>query len=199
MTPAETARNYDALADRWQSDTFPAGYGIAAHERAIGFAKERRHALDVGCGASGRIIELFRRHGFEAEGLDLSERMLELARLRHPQVVFHRADICEWRLPRQYDVISAWDSLWHVPLARQAEVLAKLLRGLAPGGVCIFTTAGADAPIEKVDAGMGAQMYYAALGIARTLAVIDEAQCVCRHLEYDQYPELHLCVIAQRR
>jgi hypothetical protein len=35
------------------------------------------------------------------------------------------------------------------------------------------------------------------LGIPATLRVISEAGCVCRHLEYDQYPELHLCVIAQ--
>src|SRR3712207_2887181 len=199
MTPSEVARTYDALADRWQSNTLPADYGIAAHERAVSFAKGRRHALDVGCGASGRIIELLRRHGFEAEGLDLSERMLELARVRHPHVVFHRADISDWVLPRRYDLISAWDSIWHVPLAQQADVLLKLLQGLAPRGVCIFTTAGVDSPTEHTDAGMGPQMYYAALGIPRMLALIDQAQCVCRHLEYDQYPELHLCAIAQRR
>ena len=77
-------------------------------------------------------------------------------------------------------------------------MLAKLMQGLTPGGVCIFTTGGLDAPSEKVDAAMGVQMYYGVLGIPRTLALIAEHGCVCRHLEYDQYPESHLYVIAQR-
>jgi hypothetical protein len=41
-------------------------------------------------------------------------------------------------------------------------------------------------------------MYHATLGIPKTLQVLAEASCVCRHLEYDQYPEDHVYVIAQR-
>jgi hypothetical protein len=28
--------------------------------------------------------------------------------------------------------------------------------------------------------------------------VLSEAGCICRHLEYDQYPESHLYLIAQK-
>jgi SAM-dependent methyltransferase len=157
-----------------------------------------RYALDVGCGASGRIIDLLRTHGFDVEGVDLSRRMLELAQARHPDVRFHRADICTWTVPRAYDFISAWDSVWHVPLAAQEPVIRKLAAALATGGVLIFTTAGVDAPTEKIDTAMGPPMYYSALGIPRTLAVLSEAGCVCRHLEYDQHPELHLYLVAQK-
>jgi hypothetical protein len=83
-------------------------------------------------------------------------------------------------------------------LSSQETVLAKILQGLTSGGVCIFTTGGLDAPSEKVDSAMGVQMYYSLLGIPRTLALIAENGCVCRHLEYDQFPESHLYVIAQR-
>jgi hypothetical protein len=55
-----------------------------------------------------------------------------------------------------------------------------------------------DAPAEKVDSAMGPQMYYSALGIPKTLEVLSEEGCICRHLEYDQYPEQHLYVIAQK-
>lgn len=41
-------------------------------------------------------------------------------------------------------------------------------------------------------------MYYATLGIPHTLAVLAEAGCVCRHLEYDQLPEPHVYLIAQQ-
>jgi SAM-dependent methyltransferase len=198
MTPSEVAASYDTIAERWIAEDFPRSNGIAQHERAIAFVTRRRHALDVGCGSSGRIIRLLTHYGFDVEGVDLSARMIELARLRHPDVVFHHADICEWPLPRRYDLITGWDSLWHLPLAAQEPVLGKLLRGLAPGGVCIFTTGGLDGPEEKTDAAMGPPMYYGVLGIPATLRVIDEAGCICRHLEYDQYPELHVYLIVQR-
>ena len=45
---------------------------------------------------------------------------------------------------------------------------------------------------------MGPPMYHATLGIPNTLHVLAEAGCVCRHLEYDQYPEAHVCLIAQQ-
>jgi hypothetical protein len=83
-------------------------------------------------------------------------------------------------------------------LTNQAPVLKKILQGLVSGGVCIFTTGGLDAPSEKVDSAMGPPMYYSVLGNPNTLKLISESGCICRHLEYDQYPELHLYVIVQR-
>jgi hypothetical protein len=45
---------------------------------------------------------------------------------------------------------------------------------------------------------MGPTLYYSTLGIPETVRIIDEAGCICRHLEYDQHPEPHVFVIAQR-
>lgn len=199
MTPDEVARSYDVLAEHWASERFPQHNGIAAHRRAVGFAPRRGKALDVGCGGSGRIIALLLEQGFDAEGVDLSERMLELARRRHPGVTFYRADVCQWQVPGRYGFISAWDSIWHVPLGQQEAVLRKLLAALAPEGVCIFTIGGLDAPGEKQDAAMGVPMYHAALGIPKTLEVVAECGCVCRHLEYDQYLQQHVYLIVQKR
>ena len=124
--------------------------------------------------------------------------MIELAQKRHPSTAFHLADIRNWEFSKKYDFISAWDSVWHLPLADQEMVLTKILRGLTGGGIYIFTMGGLDASEEKVDSAMGPPMYYSVLGIPRTLQLISDNQCICRHLEYDQYPELHLYVVAQR-
>jgi SAM-dependent methyltransferase len=198
MTPEEIAKSYDQIAGLWNSEEFPRSNGIKQHERAIAFVKEKRHALDIGCGSSGRFIDLLTSHGFNVEGLDISDQMIKLARQRHPDITFYHADICKWDFPRTYDFISAWDSIWHLPLTKQEPVLQKILQGLKSGGVCIFTTGGLDTPSEKVDSAMGPQMYYSVLGIPRMLKVLSDAGCICRHLEYDQYPESHLYVIAQK-
>ena len=136
MTPAEIGYSYDQIAARWASKDFDHTNGISQHERALSFLadEQRSRALDIGCGSSGRFIDLLLGHGFDVEGLDISERMITLARQRHPQVEFHHADICEWAFPHSYDFITAWDSIWHLPLAKQEPVMRKICAGLAPDG-----------------------------------------------------------------
>ena len=194
MTPDQIAASYDRIADRWLDLS---AYGFAPVERAVGFVKRKGVALDVGCG-TGRLTGLLTGHGFRTDGLDVSPAMLALARDRHPDARLVHADICGWELPRPYDLIVAWDSVWHVPLARQEAVLTKLCRGLSAGGVLVFTMGGTDGPEEKRDSGMGVPMYHATLGLPATLRVLAGAGCVCRHLEYDQRPEAHVYVVAQK-
>jgi SAM-dependent methyltransferase len=197
MEPEQTGRHYDELADIWQQPHLQTN-GIAQVERAIRFTKNRGPALDIGCGSSGRFIELLLKEGFEPEGIDVSSRMLALARARHPAVSFQQADIAKWDFPKKYDIILGWDCLWHLPLERQEPVLSKICEGLNSKGVFIFSTGGIDGPGEKSDSFMGPRMDYSALGIPKTLELLTKFGCVCRHLEYDQYPEEHLFLIAQK-
>jgi RimJ/RimL family protein N-acetyltransferase len=194
MTPEQVAASYDQIAERWLDLST---YGFAQIERAVAFVKHKGAALDVGCG-TGRCLDLLTSHGFTTDGIDASEAMITLARDRHPEARLFHTDIGRWELPRSYDLIVAWDSVWHVPLAQQEAVLTKLCRGLSAGGVLVFTTGGTNAPSEKEDSCMGPPMYHATLGIPNTLQVLAEEGCVCRHLEYDQHPELHVYLIAQR-
>ncbi len=198
MHPTIVAKSYDQIAGHWAGAKFNRANGIPQHKRALQFTTRRSRALDVGCGSSGRFIDLLTAEGFEIEGVDLSAEMLRLARIKHPDVVFYHADICTWEPTRRYDFITAWDSVWHVPLDYQGAVLKKFCGALSDGGVFIWTTGGLDAPEEKRDSAMGPPMYYSVLGISETLRVLAEAGCVCRHLEYDQFPEKHVFIIAQK-
>ncbi|MGE9291546.1 MAG: class I SAM-dependent methyltransferase [Puniceicoccales bacterium] len=198
MDPQKLAQSYDQIADVWNGEKFNRENGIPQHRRALQFLSQREKALDIGCGCSGRFIDLLLEERFAVEGLDLSERMIELARKRHPEVTFYHADITRWTFPGHYDFITAWDSIWHIPLSTQEKTLRKILRALTPGGVFIFTTGGLDEAEEKYDAYMGPEVYYSVLGVSRNLAIFAEEDCVCRHLEYDQHPELHLYFIVQK-
>ena len=198
MDPEATGRSYDKLARKWQ-ELPNKSYGIAQFERAIQFTKNRGDAFDIGCGSQGRMMDLLIRHGFRPEGLDVSAEMIALARQRHPAVTFHQADICQWTFSREYDFISAWDSVWHLPMEQQEPVLEKICAALAPNGVYIYTTGGLDDPGEKSNSDMGVPLGYSVLGIPRLLELLNKFGCICRHLEYDQYPEMHLYVIAQKR
>jgi len=135
MTPQEIAQSYDQLPSHWDGEKFNRKNAIAQHERALQFSQQKRHAIDIGCGSSGRIIELLLAAGFVTEGLDISPEMLRRAQIRNPQQVFHLADICSWEFPQKYDFISAWDSIWHAPLENHEAVLTKLCGGLETDGI----------------------------------------------------------------
>lgn len=199
MEPSQTALNYDKLAHHWAGEAFNRANGIAQHERAIRFASAPGVALDIGCGSSGRIVDLLLAHRFAVEGLDISSEMIALAKKKHPAVVFHHADVCTWEVPRKYDFISAWDSIWHVPLAKHEMVLEKICTALNPGGVLIFTSGGLDESVERTDPCLGQSLYHATLGIPKLLKLVEKFGCVCRHLEYDQFPpEMHFYLIVQK-
>lgn len=198
MKPSEIARAYGRITHLWERQAFDPNNGIEQHRRAVAFVDQRGRALDVGCGCTGRLTELLASAGFRPEGVDVSEKMLRLARKRQPDIQFHLKDICEWELPGKYHFITAWDSLWHVPLDQQVPVLTKLVAGLHPNGVLIFSFGGTETPDEHLDGSMGPELYYATLGVNGYLELLLRLGCVCRHLEYDQHPELHCYVIVQK-
>ena len=148
--------------------------------------------------STGRIIDLLRGEGFSPEGVDVSEQMIRLAKKRHPDIALYHDDICEWTNKETYDLISAWDSIWHIPLDQQEAVLTKLVSWLNPTGVLIFSFGGADQSGDHIDDFMGPNLYYSTLGVDGFLNVFLRLGCICRHLEYDQYPELHAYLIVQK-
>jgi 2-polyprenyl-3-methyl-5-hydroxy-6-metoxy-1,4-benzoquinol methylase len=199
MHPNEVAKSYDRIASRWTSSAFDRNNGIEQHKRALSFlSRTGGTALDVGCGSNGRFPSLLCSQGFEVEGVDLSSEMLRLAHTESPNTCFHHADICDWVVPKPYQFISAWDSIWHVPLTKQRTVLLKLFAALSPGGVIIFTAGGLDEADEHQNDHMGVPMYHATLGVPQLIGLLNEGGCILRHFEYDQHPQSHVYFIAQR-
>jgi SAM-dependent methyltransferase len=199
MTPSQTGARYDRIAEWWGQRHAASGYGVAQLERSISFVPEKGRALDVGCGSSGRFMGVLLDHGFETEGMDASPQMISLAREVHPNCEYHIADIATWKLPRRYDLISAWDSTFHLPLDLQEPALRTMCEGLKPGGVLIFTCGGKDEASSISGEFQGEDFEYSSLGLSAYLQLIAEFGCVCRHLEYDQGPvETHVYIIAQK-
>jgi hypothetical protein len=100
--------------------------------------------------------------------------MIALAKTQTPSATLYHADVCEWMPIKQYDYITAWDSIWHVPLDSSASVLRKLCGALTSGGIIIWTTGGLDGPREKRDSNMGPTVYHGVLDITQTLQTISD-------------------------
>jgi SAM-dependent methyltransferase len=198
MDPQETRKNYDQIASWWLKEMQGSTYGIAALERALRFVGDGRFALDVGCGCEGRFFRMLLGHGFNYTGLDISEEMVALAAQRHPTVSFAAGDICTWPLPRPYDLITDWDSLFHLPLESQEPVLLKLCQGLAPDGVMLFTCGDAK-EAETIHGEFGGKRFeYSSLGVPEYVRLLRLGGCTVQHLERDQHPLNHVYIIAKK-
>ncbi|WP_394496775.1 class I SAM-dependent methyltransferase [Shewanella sp. ENK2] len=198
MKPIDIGKAYDQITHRWTSDTFNLENGIAQHKKALSFVKHKGKALDIGCGCTGRFIELLKAEGFAPEGLDVSAEMINIAKARQPDVRFIHADICQYPLDEQYMFITAWDSIWHIPLTEQTQVLTNIVNGLCSGGVLIFSFGGTTEAGSHTNSVMGPEVYYSSLGTNGFLSLFQSLGCVVRHLEFDQYPEIHTYLIIEK-
>jgi predicted TPR repeat methyltransferase len=204
VTPEQTGKAYDSITHRWTREGFNRLNGVAAYKKALTFLPDtlvthNAAALDIGCGCTNRFIPIIEEAGLNYEGIDISTEMLKIARSAFPKHTFYHDDICTFSLPKTYAFFSAWDSFWHLPLDEHAPVLKKLVSNLPSEGVLLFSCGGVDDSGSHTNCAMGPEVYYASMGINGYISLLIEEGCFIRHIEYDQYPEQHTIVIAQKR
>jgi SAM-dependent methyltransferase len=131
-----SARYYDAIYAARGKD-----YGeevslllrvIETHGGAIGGT-----LLDVACGTGGHLV--FLRDTYEVEGLDVDEAMLAIARGKLPQVPLHQADMANFELGRQYDiVVSLFSSIGYAAtLEGLGRTIANMAKHTKPRGLVL--------------------------------------------------------------
>ena len=96
---------------------------------------ECRSVLEPGCG-SGRMLAALADRGFEVTGIDLSSRMIELARARlATDADVSVADMTDFELARTFDAaVSPINTLLHLTPAQLARHLECVARHLRVGG-----------------------------------------------------------------
>lgn len=100
-----------------------------------------RRVLDLGCGAGQLARYLATTGAAEVVGVDVSERMLALARAgwAHPRVTYRREAIEEVAFPpARFDLIVSSLVLHYVD--DYSELVLRIAGWLAPGGVLVYST-----------------------------------------------------------
>lgn len=130
-SPLSAAGYYDRISGQYGAELEArAAYVEAVDARVIGHVRDHavETVLDVGCGPGTRLRRLVEATGVRAVGIDVSQRMVEAARLAG--VDAYRADISDpgqlGVLPlRRFDAaLALWNVLGHLPgqAARQAAL-----------------------------------------------------------------------------
>jgi SAM-dependent methyltransferase len=129
-----SARLYDLFYD-WKDYEEEAR---RLRELIAGACPHARSLLDVACG-TGRHLEYLRRH-YDAEGLDLNAELLEIAAERNPETPFHQADMVNFSLPRDFDVVTClFSSIGYVNgLEGMHQAISNMAKHVRAGGVLIL-------------------------------------------------------------
>ncbi|MFC9893355.1 class I SAM-dependent methyltransferase [Nocardia sp. NPDC127579] len=141
---AATRSAYDGIAEvysdfaRDQLDWNPLPRRmLTAFAESVGGGGE---VADIGCGPGWITAELAGL-GLDVRGIDLSDRMIALARAEFPHLRFDQGTMES--LPFDDDTLDgvvAWYSMIHLPPDRIPGVLAEFTRVLRPGGHALLAT-----------------------------------------------------------
>lgn len=130
----KSAAFYDALY-AWKDYAGEAeriGQIVRQHKRTSGTM-----LLDVACG-TGQHLAFLHEH-FAVEGLDLDAASLAVAREKHPDIPFHHADMLDFALAKQFDVVTClFSSIGYVQTVPKLHQATQTMSDhLLSGGVLL--------------------------------------------------------------
>jgi len=130
-------RHFDQISveyDRWKEK---AGFYYQAVKAAVAeIVPPGRRVLEVGCGTGDVLASLEPVNGL---GTDLSPRMVEMARRKHPDLRFEVHDLMGGPLRERFPFVVAVDVVEHVPDLLQA--MRTMAAMMADDGLLVVITA----------------------------------------------------------
>ncbi len=111
--------------------------------------------LDIGCGP-GRDAKYFTDLGFQVTGIDISEKMIELAQKTAPGATFCVMDSEEMQFPSaSFDAVWASASLLHSPKDRFVQILEQMRSFVKEDGIIYLSMKQGDGEVFEEDARYG--------------------------------------------
>lgn len=103
-----------------------------------GFLYSQGNALDLGCG-TGRLTQIMHDGGMQVIGIDLDEVMIEVARMKHPDVHFKVQNMLDAFEDKTYDLITCFgNTLPHLDEKSLENFLKLVSNHLSNRGVLII-------------------------------------------------------------
>jgi SAM-dependent methyltransferase len=139
----QTRKSYDLVAEEYVRRLYHELEGMPLDCEVLQcFAAAMRDqglVCEIGCGP-GQVARYLHERGVAVQGLDLSPRMVELARQLNPGIEFQEGDMT--KLPAEdasWAGIVAFYAIIHIPRSEVVAVLSEWQRVLRPGGLVLLS------------------------------------------------------------
>ena len=130
-----TINTYNKIAQKYTEEFFDDWSEKECLDQFLSTVKKGGKILDAGCGP-GNFAKYFFNHGFEVQGIDLSEEMIKIARSKVPEVQFDLMDMRELNYNEEsFNGVCAAYSLIHIPQKDIANTLMGFNRILENDGI----------------------------------------------------------------
>ncbi len=125
---------YNKIAEEWHMQHQTDDWWKNATDTFITFLKKDDLVLDIGCGGGTKSKYLL-NHGLKVTGIDISDKMIEIAKRENPAGNFYSMDLAEVKnLENDFDGIFIQAVLLHVPKDEVAEKFKDIVSKLKVGG-----------------------------------------------------------------
>ena len=125
------AEYFDSLAESWDSQAQHSQTGINAMLTLADLQAGIR-ILDAGCGTGVLEDYLTPFHPSQVTGVDVSERMIQVAMKKHPESRYICADILEYECEQPFQTVLIYNAFPY--FLKRSPVLAKTAECLESGG-----------------------------------------------------------------
>jgi len=133
----KTKEDYDLIAEEFSQTR---GFLWEELKTFKDLVKDEEKVLDLGCG-NGRLLELLQDKKIEYVGLDNSQKLIEIAKEKHPNFQFLVADAFSLPfLENSFDKVFSISVFHHIPSEEfRLKFLEEIKRILRPKGILILT------------------------------------------------------------
>jgi 2-polyprenyl-3-methyl-5-hydroxy-6-metoxy-1,4-benzoquinol methylase len=158
-------KGYDKIAVEYNFNRLTKGKVVSEYFDSLShFFPQSGKILDLGCGGGEPVTAYFARKGFQVTGVDISERMIEIARKQIPQGNFIRGDMTECLFDEAtFDLIVSIFAIIHIPQPEQEQLLRNIWKWLRSSGIA-YLTLGAINEQTVIRDWKGVSMYWSHFG-----------------------------------
>lgn len=129
---------YNKIAKIYTDKYFNDKTDIPFIDKFISYLPKGAHVLDVGSGP-GTFTKYLIEKDYNAEGIDLSDEMLHIARQKVPEATFIKMDMRHLTFDKEsFDGLLVAYALIHIPTPDLQETLRGFYRVLKPNGYSLF-------------------------------------------------------------
>ncbi len=163
----KVAKDYVSKRDQFKS--------LKYLERFSQLVKQGGAILDVGCGAGLPVDRFLIKKGFSVNGLDISPKMVKLAKRNVPQAFFEVKDMSELNKGEyRVDGIVSFYAIFHIGREQHQDLLKKFA-SFMPNGGPILVTMGAEEWEGTEENFHGEKMFWSFYGKEKNRKLLENA------------------------